>query len=102
MTSAILNYFEEKDLQKLAEEKNFDEISFEEFIRFIDEQINEEEKFNTDPDEIKENILNYALDYMKIFIEKKAEGYSLDWVKADHFIILWDGKKLRINFSYSV
>lgn len=80
MTELVQKHFGIEKIKDIVNNKDYDEISENEFIRFIDQTLKNEEEDGCD-DEDKAGILRYADEYMSIFVWERKRGFSVAWAK---------------------
>jgi hypothetical protein len=80
MTALLEQYFNSDKLKQIAFDKNYDDISVQEFLRFIEYHLNQEIKYGVDED-YEGRILRYADEYLSLFVWERKKGLSVDWAK---------------------
>lgn len=80
MTPLIEKYLNIETIQATAKAKNYDEISYAEYIRFIDNYLQNSEKYGYKEDP-KEALSWYADEYMSVFVWERKKGFSTDWAR---------------------
>lgn len=83
MTPLIEKYINTEKLKSIAKEKNFDEESYQEFIRFLDYNLEQEERLGFDESEVdhETSMLKYVCDYINEIIKEKVKGFSTIWAR---------------------
>ena len=99
MTALLEQYFSIEKLKQIAIDKNYDEISFNEFFRLVEYHIKEEIKVGV-YEESEENILNYIDAYMSLFLGERKKGFSVDWAKEFAQSIMDEERKHAAAYAY--
>ena len=81
MTPTIEKYLDTEKIRKIAKKQKYDEISFDEFIQFLDNILIKEESDGYDKTHIRQIYL-YVNDYMILFVGERKKGMSVDWARA--------------------
>ncbi len=83
MTPLIEKYFKKEVLSGIVKKHNFDKETYEEFIRYLDENLRDEEECADDwqEEDFDKHILKYGEKYAVLFLEKRKEGFSHAWSK---------------------
>lgn len=99
MTELIEKYFEAARIRTIALKKNYDEISFKEYIYFLDETIKSDEIYGIEEGD-KDSILRYVDEYMSLFVFERKKGFSIEWAKKYSYWSLQDENENAPAYAY--
>lgn len=100
MTELIERYLDAEKIKKIAIEKNYDEISFKEFVRFIDITLEKNLKCNSLEDDYENAILEFVDRYMDSFTTEREKGFSVAWSKEYAIQVLHENGEHAIANAY--
>jgi len=100
MTELIEKYFNTEKIKKIAIEKKYDEISYNEFIRFIDITLADDIRLNSLEVDYENDILEFVAGYMDCFTKEREKGYSVEWAKEYAIQVLYENGEHAIAYAY--
>ena len=102
MTPLIDKYINKEKIELIAIEKNFDTETRQEFIRFLDYHLEQEDRLGFDDfeEDPVASTIDFACEYINEFIKEKNNGYSLPWLKEFVNRKLCDDNKQEVSWAY--
>lgn len=80
MKALIKKYLNVEKIEAIAKDKNYDEISYNEFIRNIEKKLIKQERVGF-IDEWEAVLLSDVDKYMSLFVAQRNKGFSVEWAK---------------------
>lgn len=99
MTPLIEKYFEKGKIGEIAKKRKYDQIAYDEFIRFLNYIINDELRVGLEKD-YENQILSYVDDYMKLFLVEREKGMSVEWAKTYAHGILQNEREHALAYAF--
>lgn len=101
MTLLIKKYINTEKINEIVKVKNFDDVTFSEFIRFLDNCLAQDEKYGIDEKEDHQaSTLKYVNEYIDEFISERRKGFSLEWVKEFVHNSFFEGNQNSSALAY--
>ena len=75
MTPLIEKYFDTEKIKSIAEQKQFDEETYQEFIRFLDYNLEQDDRLGFDEEDHEKSSFDYALEYIDEIVKEKTKGF---------------------------
>lgn len=81
MTPLIEKYISLENIKHIVKEKEWDEVIFQEFIRFLDYNLEQDDRLGFDEEDHENSSLDYATEYIDEVVKERNKGFSITWAK---------------------
>lgn len=90
MTPLIEKYINPGKTEQISIEKNFDKLTYDEFIRFLDYNLEQDDRLGFDDLGHEKYMLEFVCEYIDAFIVERNKGFSETWAREYTYIKLYE------------
>ena len=101
MEKVILKYLNVAAIEKIAHEKKYDTIAYEEFQSYLKKNVIIESRMSL-PGTWEASLLERAIEYMDLVEIERQKGFSIDWASEYVYRCLRNEEEHAVAYAYNV